>query len=598
MASEQVSRRENITTERKIPGEKDNVQKTTTRIEKELPQGGVEPLPGGEINKDRSGKAIGDIAGRGKARQSHELGPNVQSLPDRNENPNYLDRAGVPVSANVAENRVGENAPREKLDNRTRVVSGTPHIKEQNRALGKEQVVAERGRVHGAENQDAILEKSVSEEKERARERAKDAILEKNVAEEKERARERAKDAILEKNVAEEKERARERAKEATKETLNNTARAAQEKGAQAAEKAAQAKEVAAEKAAQAKEVAAEKAAQAKEVAAEKAAQAKDVAAEKGQQGYEATKDTVSNAAKIAAEKAAQAKDTAAEKAAQAKDVAAEKGQQGYEATKGTVSNAAKTAAEKAAQAKNLTLEKTQQGYEATKDTVSNAAKTAADYATPVAEKTKTAAEKAKCAAVQAKDVTVEKGKTAAEIAGKVVSAAGWTATHYATQLTVDGTKAAANVVEGAVGYVAPKASELAAKSVETVKGLAASAGETAKEFTARKKDESWREYEAQKASQPKEGEEISPSSEGENVSNYRENLVTQKVIPSEERIQAEGTNLQEKGIGSNVIPTTGETETVENILEKEQGKGSEKREKKNEEGSDENITIAVTETK
>lgn len=102
------------------------------------------------------------------------------------------------------------------------------------------------------------------------------------------------------------------------------------------------------------------------------------------------------------------------------------------------------------------------------------------------------------------------------------------------------------------------------------------------------------------------EGEEILPSSEGtgENVSNYREKVIIHKVIPSEERIQAEGTNLQEKGRGSNVIPNSDETETAENVLEKEQGKGKgrekiEKKalEKKNEGGSDD-VIIAATETK
>ncbi|KAI5413039.1 hypothetical protein KIW84_057599, partial [Lathyrus oleraceus] len=102
------------------------------------------------------------------------------------------------------------------------------------------------------------------------------------------------------------------------------------------------------------------------------------------------------------------------------------------------------------------------------------------------------------------------------------------------------------------------------------------------------------------------EGEETLPSSEGtgENVSNYREKVIIQKVIPSEERIQAEGTNLQEKGRGSNVIPNSDETETVENVVEKEQGKGKgrekiEKKalEKKNEGGSDD-VIIAATETK
>ncbi|CAL0332640.1 unnamed protein product [Lupinus luteus] len=41
---------------------------------------------------------------------------------------------------------------------------------------------------------------------------------------------------------------------------------------------------------------------------------------------------------------------------------------------------------------------------------------------------------------------------------------AGWTTAHYSTQLTVDGTKAGANVFEGAVGYFGHKTIELAAK--------------------------------------------------------------------------------------------------------------------------------------
>ncbi|CAL5200337.1 unnamed protein product [Lathyrus oleraceus] len=428
MASEQLSRRENITTERKIQNAEDSVPQRTTHFE---------------------------------LRETHELGPNFQSLP-RNENQayldrgaraplsanvseSYLDRARVPLNANIPEHRVREKEDfggvrdmgkfqmeskggnkslaedRETLDTRSRMVTGTPHIKE---ASGKGQVV---------------------EERERARERAMEEEEKRLTMEEISKYRNQAQQSALEAlSAAQEKY---ERAKQATNETLRNTTQAAQEKG-------------------------------------------------------------------------------------------------------------------EAAQAKDATFEKTQQGYEATRDTVSNAARTAAEYATP-------AAEKARCVAVQAKDVTLETGKTAAEkakcaaeIAAKVAvdlkekaTVAGWTASHYATQLTVDGTRAAANAVEGAVGYVAPKASELAAKSVETVKGLAASAGETAKEFTARKKEESWREYEAKRASQLQEGEEILPSTGG-----------IGKVLPSGERTQAQGTNLQEKvqGKGSDILGAV--TETVSDI--------------------------------
>ncbi|XP_058780059.1 seed biotin-containing protein SBP65-like [Vicia villosa] len=418
MASEQLSRRENITAERKIHSVEDNVPQRTTHFER---------------------------------RETRELAPNIQSLP-RNENQTYLDRsARVPLNANVSESyldRAGVplNAnlagDREKIDTRSRAVTGTPHIKE---ALGKGQVMGERGRVLGAENQGVRLERSAAEERERARERAKEEEEKRLTLEEISKYRNQAQQSSMEALAAAQEKY--ERAKQATNETLSNTAQTAQQK---------------------------------------------------------------------------------------------------------------------AAQAKDATMEKSQQGYEATKNTVSNAAKTAAEYATP-------AAEKAKCAAVQAKDITLETGKTAAEkakcaagIAAKVAvdlkekaTVAGWTASHYATQLTVDGTKAVANAVEGTVGYVAPKASELAAKSVETVKGLASSAGETAKEYTARKKEESWREYEAKRATQLQEGEEILPS----NVSNY-----TQKVTPSGERTQAQGTNLQEKvqGKGSDILGAV--TETVSDI--------------------------------
>ncbi|XP_004487170.1 seed biotin-containing protein SBP65 [Cicer arietinum] len=499
MASEQLSRREiTTTTEREVPVEKDKVPKIATHFEhlsvkdKEPPHGTVDAFQQNEINKDHAGKAIGDIGGTGKTRETHELGSNFDSLSDRNNKQNAATKdrgeerfGGVRDVGNFEVESKGNNnnkslGDREQLDRRTKVVTGTPqHNKPTKTELGTGQVVAEKatkgeqnfgtGRLgYGAENERAISEKNAAEQRERERAReAKEEEEKRLTLEEISKYRNQAQENAME-AISGAQERYEE-AKKPTNETLTNTTQTAQ--------------------------------------------------------GKEATKDTVSCAAK-----------TAAEKAAQAKNATIEKSQQGYEATKDTVSSAAKTAAEKAAQAKNTTIEKGQQGYVATKDTVSSVAKTAAEYVSPVAEKTKTVV-------VDLKDKA---------------TAAGWTAAHYSTQLTVDGTKAAANVVEGAARYAAPKAAELAAKSVDVVKGLAASAGESAKEFTARKKEESWREYEAKRASQPLQEGEYIPTSEGigENVSNY-----TQKMVPTGERIQAQGPGNQvDQGRGSNVVSSIGET--------------------------------------
>ncbi|PNX71790.1 putative seed biotin containing protein SBP65, partial [Trifolium pratense] len=417
------------------------------------------------VGEKESGKAIGDIGGIGKSREAHELGSNFQSLPDRNENQSYLDRARVPVNANVAgnraENRVGAKEDfgavrdvgkfqmesiggnkgladdREKLDARTRVVTGTPQMKETNRGMGTGQVMAEKGtktggRVLGVpENQGAMwgknAEREIEEEKGRMKlgeTRGRKIGAEDEVA-------------MLGKNAAEQREKAREEEEEkrSTLEEITKYRNQAQQSAMEAIS-----------------------------AAQERAAQAKDV-----------TKDTVSNAAKTATDYAYPAAEKAKSAAVQAKDVTLETGM--------TAAEKAKCAA---AQAKETGM---------------------------------TAAEKAKNAALQAKDVTVETGMTAAEkakaaagVAGKVAvdlkdkatdkaTVAGWTAAHYSTKLAVDGTKAAANAVEGAAGYVVPKAAELASKSVDVVKGLASSTGETAKEFTSKKKDQSWREYEAKRVS-------------------------------------------------------------------------------------------------
>lgn len=91
-----MARRENTTAERKIHIVKNRVPKTITRFEylaehakesdvaggkeKETPQGSIQELQGGEYRRDHAGKAIGDVGGRGKARETHELGPEFESL--------------------------------------------------------------------------------------------------------------------------------------------------------------------------------------------------------------------------------------------------------------------------------------------------------------------------------------------------------------------------------------------------------------------------------------------------------------------------------------------------------------------------------------
>ncbi|XP_027343315.1 seed biotin-containing protein SBP65-like [Abrus precatorius] len=408
MASEQLARRENTTTEREIHVEKDRVPKMTTHFEhlaeqakdsditggKETPQGSIEALQGGEQCKDHAGKAIGDIGGRGKARETHELGPHFESLADKVKGEDHKGKeSDHAANVEAMQEREGGDAVRdvgkfetkgeteealdrdkrdkENLERRTREVTGR----------GTEEKV--KGRV-GAENEGATAVITCRLEKgDKGRE-------------ESENTQQNMKDRY-------------ERAKQQANETLNNTT--------------------------------------------QKSMQAKDIAIQKA----------------------------------------------------------------------------------------SSAAKTAAEYTAPVAEK-------AKGYTLQAKDVTVESGKSAAEYAGKMASnlkdkatVAGWVAAHYSTEKTVEGTKAAAHVVEGAAGYAGHKAAELASKSVGAVKGLAASAGETAKDYTARKKDEAQREFEAKRASQPQEAEERPP--DGETVSQN-----AQKTKPGQE------------GRGSNVLTAIGET--------------------------------------
>nr|KYP53303.1 Seed biotin-containing protein SBP65 [Cajanus cajan] len=139
MASEQLVRRENTTT----TDDKVRVPKMATRFENltggnDTPQGSMEALQGGELNKEHEGKSIGDVGGRGKARESHELGSHFESLADKVTGEDHKEREG------------GE---REKeLQRQTRVVKGRMEKERGRENEGK--IVVEKGRV-GAENEGA-----------------------------------------------------------------------------------------------------------------------------------------------------------------------------------------------------------------------------------------------------------------------------------------------------------------------------------------------------------------------------------------------------------------------------------------------------------
>ncbi|RDX82167.1 Seed biotin-containing protein SBP65, partial [Mucuna pruriens] len=406
MASEQLVRRENTTTERELGVEKDRVPKMTDHFEhladkaKESDisagQGSIEALQGGEQVQEHAGKAIGDVGGRGKAREIHELGSHFESLADKVKDEDHNEKL-----SDHAENIVGNKE-------------------------GTEGAVTEREARGGSRDVGKFETKTEGEERGAEEEKDKEK-LRRRIGTENEGASPAT--AVItcsleQGNTKDQKPREEsEGEKQAASETLNNTAK-----------------------------------------------QAKDATLEKGQQGYATTKDTISSAAKTASEKTA----PVVEKA------------KGYTLQ----------AAEKA----------------------KSAGGTTASY---VGEK-----------AVQAKDITVEGGKSAAGYAAKVAAdlkdkatAAGWTAAHFSTEKTVDGTKAAAHVVEGAAGYAGHKAAQLASMSAGAVKGLAASAGDSAKGYTAKKKDEAWRQLEAKNPSQPQLGEEKPSEGIGETVSKVGEKV-------------------------------------------------------------------------
>ncbi|XVF34522.1 hypothetical protein REPUB_Repub18cG0066100 [Reevesia pubescens] len=257
------------------------------------------------------------------------------------------------------------------------------------------------------------------------------------------------------------------------------------------------------------------------------------------EKGSEAKESILLQSTQYATEKGAQATDNVrqvaqqvAEKGAQAKDTVLQGTQHVAVQAKDTILDDAKKTSqyisEKGIETKDTAAEKIRQGYAATKDTLVSAGKTTVDYTVPKAEQAKDyalrKAEKAKDTAVDVgkniasyagekavatKDVTIEKGKEAAEFAGKVAVdvkdkavATGWSAAHYTTEKVVEGTKVAAREVEGVAEYAGHKAVEIAAKPLGAAKEAAAAAGESMKEYTARKKEEKERELEAKKSTE------------------------------------------------------------------------------------------------
>ncbi|XP_028778222.1 seed biotin-containing protein SBP65-like [Neltuma alba] len=545
MASEQMSRRENTTTERDVHVEKNRVPKMTTHFEhlaeqvkegSDTPQGSIQELQGGEYRKQHGGRAIGDIGGTGKTRETHELGPHFESLADKVKGDKQENKESYAAKArnnaphsNVGkfEVKAGENKDsageargrnQSELESRTRVVNtGRPtesavqkQIREsrgqveaeKGRRDSRGQVGAEKGRRESRGQVGAEVGRSLENRGEaRIREESREEKLGRGTeGEVKGRVgvKTQGPTAVITCTIeggekeeigrgARELEAARERAK-----LEENRGRG----GDQEKESQSTLGDIS----------------KYRGQVQENTMEAMRAAQDRYERAKQAASETVGSTTQTAQEKAAKARETAMEKAAQAKDVTQDKAAQAAQ----MAAQAKDYTLEKAAQAKDVTLEKGQQGYAIAKDAISSATGTASDYTSQAAEKAKSAGstttqyigEKAG----QAKDVTVETGKTAAEYAGKVAAdlkdkatVAGWTAAHYSTEMTVEGTKAAANIVQGTAGYAANVAGEIASKSLDAVKGLASKAGDTAKDYTARKKEEAKKDYVTKKASQPQE---------------------------------------------------------------------------------------------
>ncbi|MED6114602.1 hypothetical protein PIB30_081855 [Stylosanthes scabra] len=562
MASEQLQRRENTTAEREVHIEKDRVVKMTTHFEhlaeevkesddssKEIPQGSIAALQGGEVNKDHAGKAIGDIGGRGKARETHELGAThghthghnshgaqFESLADKVEGSGGGEHgarrsenvvasgamrggAHAQAQAQAQHHNVGKlERSREELEGRTREVKGSVQQRSGQNKESVGQVTAEKARreepgaTQGQRFQGARVGAAAAETTQGAKAKSNQEQQRfqggggrvGGVSE-----REAAKTS---KNHDQERFQGGGRVGGGVSETAGAKATKNQEQERfQGGGRVGGVSE------------------------REAATTTKNHEQERfqggGRVGGGGGGDKEAPTAAVITCTFERGRD---------------KPEEGE-----TLGSTARTAQ--------------QQSYAAsTKETLTNAAKTAAEYTAPVADKAKDytlqAAEKAKSTggttahyvgekAVQAKDVTLESGKTAAEYAGKAAvdlkdkaAAAAWKAANFGTEVTVEGTKAAVHVVEGAAGYAGHKAAELAAKSVGVVKGLAASAGETAKEYTARKKEEAQRDLQVKKSSQ------------------FQEERPTQGVAETVSQTAEKVAPRGHEGTGSSVLSSIGET--------------------------------------
>ncbi|XP_041006484.1 seed biotin-containing protein SBP65-like [Juglans microcarpa x Juglans regia] len=233
---------------------------------------------------------------------------------------------------------------------------------------------------------------------------------------------------------------------------------------------------------------------------------------------YEKAKESVSQGVGAATvytkEKAAQTKDTVLDKGRAVKDSAAEKGAQA-------------------------------------KETVTSTAKTAADYTASTAEKAK---DYALQKAVEAKEVVVRAGETTvhnveekAEDLKDRTAVAGWTAAHYSCEKAVEGTKAAARAVKETAEYAGHKAAEIASKPLSAAKDVAVGTGESAKEYTARKKEETERVLKAKRSAE-NQGDNMEEESK---VQQTKTKEVEEEGKPSESVMQESFQRMQENGRGN-----------------------------------------------
>ncbi|MED6144284.1 hypothetical protein PIB30_014369 [Stylosanthes scabra] len=498
MASEQLQRRENTTSEREVRIEKDRVVKMTTHFEhlaeevkesddssKETPQGSIAALQGGEVNKDHAGKAIGDVGGRGKARETHELGAQFESLADKVK--------GGEHGARRSENVVASGAMRGGAHAHAHAhAQAQPQPQHQHHNVGK-------------------LERSREELEGRTRE-VKSSVPQRSV---------QNKESVGQ--VTAEKARGGERRREEAGVGEGQRIQGARFHGGGRVGGGGVSEREAAK--------------------TTKSHEQERFQGGGGRVGVGGGDKEAPTAAVITCtfEGGRDQPEEESQKKNQSETLGSSTArtsqQQSYAAsTKETLTSAAKTAAEYTAPVAEKAKDYTLQAAEKAK----SAGGTTAHY---VGEK-----------AVQAKDVTLESGKTAAEYAGKTAvdlkdkaAVAAWKAANFGTEVTVEGTKAAVHVVEGAAGYAGHKAAELAAKSVGVVKGLAASAGETAKEYTARKKEEAQRDLQVKKGSQFQE--ERPTQGVGETVSQTAEKVAAPR-----------GEEQGHEGTGSSVLSSIGET--------------------------------------